>query len=147
MIVETTLEQVSRPSLAGPVATGGRAVAFRNFFRDASKQPYVTRREWTTIQTDLECLRALPEDWDGEGSPPPDRRILDAAEAVARQLRDDFVIGAPGRVHLGVNNTIYFEWQTPVGYLEIEVLSPEFSEVRWLPEGSQNPEVFPLDQW
>jgi len=95
---------------------------------------------WGFLVDDLHRMRTYQDDWDGEGSEAPCAALVDAAINYARILAAD---GYPpaDRVHTGVNGTIYFEWHSPLGYQEVEILSPTQGESRWLPTGSQKATV------
>src|SRR5947209_5833746 len=78
---------------------------------------------WAPLLDELLRLRTLPDDWDGEGTAAPDPTLVDGAITLALYLRDTSTLPAD-RVIASVNGTIYFEWHTLRGYLEIEVTSP-----------------------
>src|SRR5258708_4880362 len=84
---------------------------------------------WISLIDDLHRIRTLEDDWDGEGSKSPDATLVDAAIAHARKLEAEAYPPAD-RVCASVNGTIYFEWRSPLGYQEIEILSPTDAECR-----------------
>lgn len=79
-------------------------------------------------------IRMLEDDWDGEGAEAPHPNLIHAAIKLAQDLAASGFPPAE-RVIASVNGTIYFEWHTPLGYEEIEILSPLDAESRWVPKG------------
>lgn len=98
---------------------------------------------WTAWIDQLLRLRNLEDNWDGEGAEAPSPILVDAAILLTQQFA---AAGYPpaDRVIAGVNGTVYFEWHTPLGYAEIEVLSPLDAEYRWVPNGSNETTVVGL---
>lgn len=99
--------------------------------------------EWSSIIDELLSIRFLEYDWDGEGAEAPDHALVDWAIALAQRLQGEG-IEPPGRVHASVNATVYFEWYTPYGYREIEVVSPTEAEWRIVADGANQAEVIYL---
>lgn len=98
---------------------------------------------WRAAVDDLLATRLLADDYDGQGSPAPDPALVDGAITLAQTLSRRGV-PPPARTHPGVNGTIYFEWYTPAGYVEVEVLSPTAAEHRFLPPGAPRAAVTTL---
>jgi hypothetical protein len=98
---------------------------------------------WPPVIEELQRFRDLADDWDGEGTPAPKPAIVDRAVTLARELQQRGET-PPHRVHVSVNATIYFEWQTLVNYTEIEVVTPDQVEMRTIRVGSDQAEVFDL---
>lgn len=90
---------------------------------------------WMQLIDVLLRIRTLEDDWDGEGTEAPHPNLIDAAIRLAQTLAAGGFPPAE-RVIAGVNGTIYFEWHSPLGYEEIEVMSPLDAEYRWVPKGS-----------
>jgi hypothetical protein len=90
---------------------------------------------WQCIIDELLRIRSLKDDWDGEGSEAPHPALVDGAITLAQTLLAKG-ISPPDRVHASVNATVYFEWLTPLGYTEIEVISPVDTECRSLRNGA-----------
>jgi hypothetical protein len=88
-------------------------------------------------------IRNLEDDWDGEGTEAPHPNLVDAAIILAQNLAAGGFPPAE-RVIASVNGTIYFEWHTPLGYEEIEVMSPLDAEYRWVPKGSDETTIVGL---
>ena len=99
-------------------------------------------RPWPLLIDDLQALRQLAEDWDGQGAEAPKPGMIDAAVRLAREFQAAQVSPAD-RAIAGVNGTVYFEWQGTDGYLEIEVM-PGRAEGRAVRKGSDVTEVFAL---
>jgi hypothetical protein len=122
----------------------------RSFFsRAAEGCPVYSRAEddlghaWTQLIDELLRIRNLEDDWDGEGTEAPHPNLVDAAILLAQGLAASGLPPAE-RVIASVNGTIYFEWHTPFGYEEIEVLSPLDAEYRRVPKGSDETTVVGL---
>src|SRR5579875_1322013 len=98
---------------------------------------------WSSLIDELLRIRNLQDDWDGEGTEAPDPALVDGAITLAQSLRAKRSPPAD-RVIAGVNGTIYFEWHTPFGYQEIEVLSPVDAEWRWVSKDSDVTEIIRL---
>jgi hypothetical protein len=99
-------------------------------------QKDATGLTWRQVLDELLRIRSLEDDWDGEGTEAPAAELVDGAVALAQDLAaHDWP--AADRVIAGVNGTVYFEWHTPLGYQEIEVMSPTDAEYRWVRKGSQ----------
>ncbi len=86
---------------------------------------------WGPVFGELQRIRNFESDWDGERTEAPGPALLDAAIRLAQKLSSN---GEPAadRVCASVNATVYFEWHLPSGYREIEIVSPERAECRWL---------------
>jgi hypothetical protein len=84
-------------------------------------------RVWDERLAQLRGFGTLTEDWDSEGSSPPDVRVVDAAISLAQELKANGFSPAD-RVIVGVNRTIFFEWHSPSRYAEIEVTAPDSVE-------------------
>jgi hypothetical protein len=98
---------------------------------------------WNELIDELLRILMLDDNWDGEGSEAPDRALVSGAIKLAQNLKASKYTPAD-RVIASVNGTVYFEWHTPHGYQEIEVISPLDAELRWLPEGSDMTQVVHL---
>jgi hypothetical protein len=98
---------------------------------------------WSDLIDELLRIRTLQDGWDGEGAEAPHPALVDGAITLAQDLQ---ARGEPpaDRVIASVNGTVYFEWHTPLGYREIEVVSPLDAESRWVPKGSNETVVVGL---
>lgn len=98
---------------------------------------------WTPLIDELLRIRILKDDWDGEGTEAPSPGLVHGAIRLAQQLE---AAGYPpaDRAIASVNGTIYFEWHTPLGYQEIEILSPLDAEYRFVPKDSNETTVVGL---
>ncbi|MCX7701186.1 MAG: hypothetical protein N2039_09935 [Gemmataceae bacterium] len=90
---------------------------------------------WPQLIDELHRIRQLEDNWDGEGTEAPPPGLVDGAIRLAQYLKTR---GYPpaDRVLASVNGTVYFEWHNPLGYGELEVMSPLEAEWRWVPKGS-----------
>ena len=86
---------------------------------------------WTAVFAELERMRSLKDDWDGEGTLAPEAPIIEAAISNASDMQS-WRSTPPDRVYVSVNGTIYFEWDWGVGYYEMEFVSPEETECRFV---------------
>lgn len=102
-------------------------------------------QDWSSVIDELLRIRTLDDDWDGEGTEAPHPALVDGAITLAQTLQARGVT-PPDRVHAGVNATVYFEWHTPLGYREIEVVSPVEAECRFVRKGSDETEVVYLSR-
>lgn len=111
---------------------------------DATSFAYASRQPpgdgWARILDQLIDIGRLQDDWDGSGSPAPDRGVVAGATKLAVSLRLD-QNDPPGRVTASVNGTICFEWHTSDGYREVEVTSPVEAEMCWVASGAATAEV------
>jgi hypothetical protein len=105
--------------------------------------PEAPTREWSSVIDELLRIRTLEDDWDGEGTEAPHPALVDRAITLAQYLQAKGDT-PPDRVHASVNATVYFEWHTPLGYCEIEVVSPMKVECRGVRKGSDETEVLHL---
>ncbi len=88
--------------------------------------------EWDACIAQIQQFRSYEEDWDGEGAIPPGPELTDAAISLAQWLQRNGE-NAPDRVVVSGDGTIYFEWYTPIGYYELEMVSPNEFEERMVP--------------
>jgi hypothetical protein len=102
-------------------------------------------RQWSSTIDELLRIRTLKDDWDGEGTEAPHSALVDGAITLAQYLQSKGNI-PPDRVHAGVNATVYFEWHTPLGYREIEIVSPVEAECRFVRKGYDQTEVVYLSR-
>ena len=99
--------------------------------------------QWKAVVDELLRLRGLEDDWDGEGAVAPLASIVDGAITLASWMKSE-AWSIPARISASVNGAVVFEWYAPVGYIEIEVLSPAEAEVHWIPDGSSVAQTFRL---
>ena len=84
---------------------------------------------WNAVNERLTAIRGLADNWDGQGAVALTAALVDAAEQAAiscRSLGDR----PPDRVLAGVNGTVFFEWDSPDEYTEMEFVSLGRTEVR-----------------
>ncbi|HXG08675.1 MAG TPA: hypothetical protein VNK04_02705 [Gemmataceae bacterium] len=92
---------------------------------------------WNQWLEELRRLRRLEDDWDGEGAVAPHPNLVDRAIRLVGELQW-LDVPPPDRIFPSTNGTIYFEWFTPEGYWEIEVLSPKEVEGRKILRGTDH---------
>jgi hypothetical protein len=98
---------------------------------------------WAELTAELQALRSLEDDWDGQGALAPPPPLVDTAISLALCLRAGGTAPAD-RAIAGVNGTIILEWHAPHGYLEIEVTDINRAEARKVPAGAQVAEPLTL---
>lgn len=96
----------------------------------------VLTSDWSKLFEDLEKIRSLKNDWDGEGAAAPGPEVTDGAKSFA-MMRMRCGQTPPDCVTPGFNGTIFFEWHSLHGYCEVEVYSPCFAEQRFVPAGTE----------
>jgi hypothetical protein len=105
-----------------------------------STQEETPQRTWRELIDDLLGIRHLEDDWDGQGAEAPNPALVDGAIKLSLALQQRGVAPAT-RAIAGLGGTVYLEWQTPLTYCEIEVLSPLEAECRFLRTGAKSAEV------
>ena len=102
--------------------------------------PTMRSHGWRVAIDTLGAARSLADDWDGMGAVAPVPALVDSAISLAQTLQANGT-PAPNRTHAGVNGTLFFEWYTPAGYAELEVIEPTVAEQRLVPHGSNQAQV------
>ena len=100
---------------------------------------------WSKSFDELHRIRDLRNDWDGEGSEAPPPGLVDGAVTLAQWLESEGT-PSPERILAGQNGTIYFEWHSQSGYVEIEVTSARDAEYRWVPKDTDATKVMALSR-
>ncbi len=98
---------------------------------------------WDMVIDELLHIRNLKDNWDGEGSVAPDPALVDGAITLVQSLKGSAWPPAD-RAVASVNGTVYLEWNTPLGYQEIEVTSPLDAEYRRVQKGAETVTVVGL---
>jgi hypothetical protein len=122
--MSTTALVESRISLTIPLLASTES---RN--GDASRSPDCDAR-WNRIVADLERLRNLEPDWDGQGSLPVDSANIERADVWIREMRGWQNALPPTRVLPGTTGEIVLEWCTESLHLAAEISTPD--RVEWL---------------
>lgn len=91
---------------------------------------FVSGPSWDDLIGQVSRMRNLEDDWDGQGAEAPHTSLIDAAIRLLQSLQRAKDCPAPNRVVAGVNGTVVLEWHTPLGYEEIEVVTPSTAEYR-----------------
>lgn len=100
----------------------------------------LNRSAWRKAIEELLAMRSLRDDWDGEGAVAPAPGTVEGAITFA-QARAAERSTPPDCVTAGANGTIYFEWNSPSGFLEVEVRSAADVEQRFVPAESNDVRV------
>jgi hypothetical protein len=102
-------------------------------------------RTWSQLIDDLLTLRDLEEDWDCQGAAAPHPAVVDGSITLAQHFQAKKIVPAD-RVIAGVSGTVFFEWHSSGGYLEIEVTTPDQAECRSVKQGTGVTEVIILSR-
>lgn len=91
-----------------------------------------TEREWsdrtTRLNSELEQIRSLRDNWDGEGAMAPGEGIVESTIALLNSLQIDG-LPPPTRIAASQAASIVIEWQLEHGkHLEAEILEPYRAE-------------------
>lgn len=89
---------------------------------------------WQGSIQQIEQLRTLAEDWDGQGATAPMPEVIDSAVQLALLYRSRQT-PAPNRIVPGVGGTVIMEWQIADGYCEVEIVRPGYAEGMLVTEG------------
>ena len=97
------------------------------------------------VNSDLDRLSALRENWDLEGAKPIDPAIIDAARRLIAKLPDN-IAKIPAVVPSAAGN-LQFEWSEGPRSLELEIETPStIHYLKWCPEkGIEEEEVFDIN--
>jgi hypothetical protein len=85
---------------------------------------------WDRLLDDLLRVRALEDDWDGQGASALDPANVDRAIAWVQQMRRWEHALPPARVVPGVTGELILEWQADSFYLTAELCRPD--RVEWM---------------
>ena len=89
----------------------------------------------------LDGIAAMPDNWDGEGSPRPNGQIIGGARHLLDRLRDARLEALPVPFICPIaGGGIQFEWSSPRRHLEIEFGAPfivAFLKEEVTPEGEK----------
>lgn len=86
------------------------------------------RNDWDSIIDELLRMRALKDDWDGEGSIAPQKALVDVATSFAHWRKQENEL-APSRVVATVNGTISMEWYVDGFFVEFEFVEPDTDSI------------------
>jgi hypothetical protein len=84
---------------------------------------------WDRLIDELQRIRMLGDDWDGQGAEAPSAGNVDWAGDWVRQMRRYPQAIPPSRAVPGVVGEVYLEWQGPSFYLVAEISAP--ARVEW----------------
>jgi acyl carrier protein phosphodiesterase len=73
-------------------------------------------------------MRALQNDWDGEGSMAPEKSLVDFTTSLAHRGKQQNDL-APARVIATVNGTISMEWYVDGFFVEFEFVEPDMDSI------------------
>jgi hypothetical protein len=85
---------------------------------------------WERLREELQGVRALGDDWDGQGAEAPSAANVDWASDWVRQMRRYPQAIPPSRAVPGVSSEVYLEWRGASFYLVAEISSP--ARVEWM---------------
>ena len=96
---------------------------------EAVELPPAHPEAWQPLIEELERMRTLGTDWDGQGAKPPAPESLSWALDWVRQMRQYRQAIPPSRAVPGVGGELYLEWQSESFYIVAEIASP--GRVEW----------------
>jgi len=88
------------------------------------------KHQWQSVINSVYALLAYRNDWDGLGSPAPDRDIVNSSIKLLSLLQRTPNFPIPSRVTATPSGTVGIEWQSHAMYLEAEVVEPAI--VEWM---------------
>ena len=101
------------------------------FFESDAEIEWLNRM--AELGQELEDLRALPDNWDGEGADAPKTELVDSAIDLLGYLQNKCTLPPPTRVAASPAGNIVLEWQLENSvYLEAEIVEP--FHVEWMLE-------------
>lgn len=86
--------------------------------------------EYQGVVDELLRVRALGDDWDGQGAAAPRPDVVDSALRWILEMRANPRAVLPARVVPGVDGGIVLEWQAGASRLEVEISRPD--RVEWM---------------
>ncbi len=91
---------------------------------------------WNHAIDKLLEIRSLTDDWDGEGAPAPECKLVDSAIRLAGWMQGKDM-RPPSRIVAGPTGTVVFEWQSDTGetLLDVEVTAPNKGELALFRKG------------
>ena len=104
-----------------------------------------SQQRWLQLIDDLLAARSLKDDWDGLGAIAPNPAVVDFAITLAQYFQAKGIAPSDFAV-AGVNGMVQFEWHSPQGFLEIEVVAPDRAEGRLLRNGLETAEEFVMNR-
>lgn len=102
------------------------------------------RETWQAIGREVEGMRKLENDWDGDGAVEPSGAVIDAAKGLLAVLAACPGWEVPSRVTAMPNGTISFEWDMQGGRAEVEIEKPDLAIVSFIAPGAEVAELMPV---
>jgi len=122
------------PNFQSPATHQAQVASWAGASAPAMTQGDGKRSRWEQAIGKLYMMMSLEDDWDGQGAEAPSKEIVVGAIELAAELRFlDYP--PPTRVAAAPCGTVGLEWQWPLVYLEVEVVSPYRSEWMLTEEG------------
>ncbi|MCI0463302.1 MAG: hypothetical protein L0Z62_40665 [Gemmataceae bacterium] len=116
----------ARISLINPLVPAAQPAAATS----ADVSPSAATAQWDRLLDDLLRMRALEDDWDGQGASALNPANVDRAIAWVQQMRCWERALPPVRVVPGVTGELILEWQAASFYLTAELSQPD--RVEWM---------------
>jgi hypothetical protein len=110
----------------------------------SSKESYI-EREWVLRSRELQSLRKLEDNWDGNGAEAPLPELIENAIEFFAFYRESRKVSPPDRIVASPNGSIVFEWQSADTYMEVEIEEPYTAE--WMIEQPGQEAVFLEETW
>jgi hypothetical protein len=91
--------------------------------------------QWLRTDEQLDGLRALQSDWDGEGAEAPNVDLVNKVSKWLSKLAMDGYV-PPSRLTASPDGTVLLEWYQDQEYTEVEFIEPNHAEwMQRLPDG------------
>ncbi|HEY4696663.1 MAG TPA: hypothetical protein VIH29_01470 [Gallionella sp.] len=101
------------------------------FFESDAEIEWLNRM--AELGQELEDIRTLPDNWDGEGAEAPKAELVDSAIDLLSSLQSQRTLPPPTRIAASPAGNIILEWQLEHSvYLEAEIVEP--FRVEWMLE-------------
>ena len=101
------------------------------FFESDAEIEWLNRM--AKLSQELEDIRALPDNWDGEGAEAPKAELVDSVIDLLGSLQSQRTLPPPTRMAASPVGNIILEWQFEhSAYLEAEIVEP--FHVEWMLE-------------
>jgi hypothetical protein len=122
--MSTELDSGGDLQLVSPLMTHGDSEGVETLASPAS-----VLAVWHRVIEELQRIRTLADDWDGQGAEAPSREAVDWAVDWVQQMRHYRQAIPPARAVPGVVGEVYLEWQGESFHVVAEITSP--ARVEW----------------
>lgn len=88
----------------------------------------IIEKEWRNKFIELNQIRSLTDDWDGEGALSPTPELVDSVTELLKTLQSGKNVPPPSRIVVTPEGSTIVEWQTNEMYFEAEISTPYHAE-------------------